>query len=177
MRSGVWVNSQWEAVEELTQGLIEGVVWLHGWEPERNRQSCCSAREKPKQMRGLRGYWSSSRGESTLVGSLLSLYVTDQEKRLRRTVTLTRPVIQLIIIKLISNLMKSAVRNWRWNYHRSIHIFSFKNHYFLPLVVVFRWDDSPTQVFPSLCRTNFMWHEHLGPWSVSSQMCWQPPLP
>lgn len=36
--------------------------------------------EKPKQMRGLRGYWSSSSGgESTVAGSLLSLHVTDQE--------------------------------------------------------------------------------------------------
>lgn len=33
---------------------------------------------KPKQMQGLRGYWSSSRGESTVGGSLLSLCVTDQ---------------------------------------------------------------------------------------------------
>lgn len=41
--------------------------------------------EKPKQMQGLRGYWSSSssrRGESTVGGRLLSLYVTDQERRL-----------------------------------------------------------------------------------------------
>lgn len=51
--------------------------------------------EKPKQMQGLRGYWSSSRGESTVGGSLLSLYVTDQEKRLRRTATVTRPVFQM----------------------------------------------------------------------------------
>lgn len=63
--------------------------------------------EKPRQMQGLRGYWSSSRrGKSTVGGSLLSLHVTDQEKRLRDTVILTRPVSQLAFyhIKLISNV-------------------------------------------------------------------------
>ncbi len=59
--------------------------------------------EKPKQMQGLRGYWSSSRGESTVGGSLLSLYVTDQEKRLRRTATVTRPVF-FITRNLLSNI-------------------------------------------------------------------------
>lgn len=52
--------------------------------------------EKPKQMQGLRGYLSSgSRGESTVGVSLLSLYVTNQEKRLWLTATVTRPVFQL----------------------------------------------------------------------------------
>lgn len=54
-------------------------------EKQRKRDSSCTVssegeeeeEEKPKQMQGLRGYRSSSRGESTAGGSLLSLYVTD----------------------------------------------------------------------------------------------------
>ncbi len=65
--------------------------------------------EKPKQMQGLRGYWSSSRGESTVGGSLLSLYVTDQEKQLRRTATVTRPVF-FITRNLLSNINKICCR-------------------------------------------------------------------
>lgn len=55
--------------------------------------------EKPKQMQGLRGYWSSSsRGESTVGGSLLSLYVTDQERRLRCAATVTTPELSTCIL-------------------------------------------------------------------------------
>ncbi len=37
--------------------------------------------------------------------------------------------------------------------------------------------DLPTQVLPSVCRVYLTWHLQMGPCSVSSQMCWQPPLP
>lgn len=40
-------------------------------------------------------------------------------------------------------------------------------------------DDShlPMHVTPSECSKNLTWQPHLGPWSVSSQVCWQPPFP
>lgn len=35
----------------------------------------------------------------------------------------------------------------------------------------------PTHVLPSACSAYLPWHLQMGPCSVSSQMCWQPPLP
>lgn len=37
--------------------------------------------------------------------------------------------------------------------------------------------DSPMHVRPSECREYFWWQPHVGPVSVSSQLCWQPPFP
>lgn len=39
------------------------------------------------------------------------------------------------------------------------------------------WPDLPMHVTPSECSRNLTWQPHLGPWSVSSQVCWQPPFP
>lgn len=36
---------------------------------------------------------------------------------------------------------------------------------------------SPMHVRPSECRAYFWWQPHVGPVSVSSQLCWQPPFP
>lgn len=35
----------------------------------------------------------------------------------------------------------------------------------------------PTHDLLSGCRVYLTWHLHMGPFSVSSQVCWQPPLP
>ncbi len=35
----------------------------------------------------------------------------------------------------------------------------------------------PTHDLLSGCRVYLPWHLHMGPFSVSSQVCWQPPLP
>ena len=35
----------------------------------------------------------------------------------------------------------------------------------------------PMHVFPSVWSTNLTWQPQRGPCSVSSQVCWQPPLP
>lgn len=36
---------------------------------------------------------------------------------------------------------------------------------------------SPMHVRPSEWRAYFWWQPHVGPASVSSQLCWQPPFP
>lgn len=110
VRSGVWVNPQWEATEELTQGLIEGVrltAWLRDKRGIGRAVAQCSLKKRRRRRRKKR---SQSRcknrevtgaaaveeeGKSTVGGSLLSLYVTDQEKRIRRTDTVTWPLFQL----------------------------------------------------------------------------------
>lgn len=42
---------------------------------------------------------------------------------------------------------------------------------------VLPWPHPPMHVFPSVWSTNLTWQPHRGPCSVSSHVCWQPPLP
>ena len=97
-------------------------------ETERDRESCCSVsseeeeeeeeEEKPKQMQGARGYWSSSRGESTVGGSLLSLYVTDQEEKTQAYSYCNKACISNCILSpqtSFQTLIKLAFGNWVLN--------------------------------------------------------------
>lgn len=83
------------------------------WGTERAVAKCPVRRRRrkkrsQKQMQGLRSYWSSSRGwrESTVGGSLLSLYVTDQEKGFRHIATVTGLYFNLCFINV--NLLSSG---------------------------------------------------------------------